>query len=61
MLTRRAALGAGLALAAPALAVRAQDAWPGHVLSARLRAVAASGPRPDDLRDVLLETAQGWC
>ncbi|WP_281689603.1 DUF4192 domain-containing protein [Pseudonocardia thermophila] len=40
---------------------RAQDAWPGHVLSARLRAVAASGPRPDDLRDVLLETAQGWC
>ncbi len=28
MLTRRAALGAGLALAAPALAVRAQDAWP---------------------------------
>jgi hypothetical protein len=33
---------------------RAQEAWPGHVLSNRLRAVAAWGPRPEEFRDGLL-------
>jgi len=33
---------------------RAQEAWPGHVLSTRLRAVAAWGVRPDEFRDGLL-------
>ncbi len=33
---------------------RAQEAWPGHVLSNRLRAITAWGPRPEEFRDGLL-------
>ena len=40
---------------------RAQEAWPGHVLSNRLRAVAAWGPRPEEFRDGLLGSlTRGW-
>jgi hypothetical protein len=40
---------------------RAQEAWPGHVLSNRLRAITAWGPRPEEFRDGLLGTfARRW-